>query len=399
MQEPHPKSGFSYSTSAPSLSLWTVLQFISVDPVSQYMSQAWGHLRIRAEYVTHYLLHQVVLLSRGIPGLPFLLRRDSFFMGMLQTDQSGESPGQLGLGFHWNKGAEVIRFNLVTYFTLLPYSFFSIEALLLWYCHSKSKFAVYIRILRSFDTSWSQSMDFTVVDHLAQLMWFTFSVHWLWKLWRSPTSLAPQNRGCQYISHTIPPEKGRSISASLPPRLLDTDPKNKWIIFCRRNKWDTSHPKITSDWQDRTQGRNRSLHVYQHMSNWGGFHFNSPVPHSSQCQASYCSSLSLLPLSKATKPSRLRVLIAGFRGLTFCSWETCFSFWARDTWDPWTSLKNGKAVSITQSHYSHLWKIKTVFVKIIKALKCLGEETKSFHEYGSFDVLYGLTDGIEDLTY
>lgn len=91
------------------------------------------------------------------------------------------------------------------------------------------------------------------------LLWGIISLSWhdwpslslLWKLWRSPISLAPQNRSCQYISHTVPQKTGRSISASLPPRLLNTDPKNKWMIFCRRNEWDTSHPKITSDlWQD-----------------------------------------------------------------------------------------------------------------------------------------------------
>lgn len=55
----------------------------------------------------HYLLHQVVLLSREVPGLPLLLQGKNQFVCAhckLTRGEMIQKPRQLGLGFHRNKG-------------------------------------------------------------------------------------------------------------------------------------------------------------------------------------------------------------------------------------------------------------------------------------------------------
>lgn len=136
-----PKSGFSYATSAPFLSLWPVLQFISLDPVFQSMYQAWGHLGIRVAYVHTLPFAPGGPAFPGNPWSPISPAKRLFLCACYKLTRGGchRSLGNRALAFTETKPSQSDSFfqhNLLFYLT--PFFFFSVVALLHWYCHLKS---------------------------------------------------------------------------------------------------------------------------------------------------------------------------------------------------------------------------------------------------------------------
>lgn len=141
--------------------------------------------------------------------------------------------------------------------------------------------------------------------------------------------------------------------------------------------YDTSHPRTTSDlWQDSR--KKRWLHVDQHISRWGVFHSYStlqllteasarpatapasacfPYPKQQSHLISQCSSLAFgaSPFVPGRPGSPFGPEAPGIPG------------------HPWRTASRSASPSPTILTSEEM---KTAFVEIIRALKCLGEETE-----------------------